>query len=49
MYNEEVHKLYSSQNMIRMITPMSIRRAETAATMRTRVVFWWESQKERDV
>jgi hypothetical protein len=50
-YNEELHKLYSSPNIIRMIKSRRMRWAGYVAWMgRTgmHIGYWWESQKERD-
>jgi hypothetical protein len=51
LHNEELHKLYSSPNIIRMIKIRRMRWAWHVARMRNRemhVGYWWESQKERD-
>jgi hypothetical protein len=53
LYNEELHKLYSSPSIIRMIKSRSIsmRLAGHAEQMGRRgmhVGYWWEIQKERD-
>jgi hypothetical protein len=51
LHNEELHKLYSSPNIIRMIKSTRIRRAGHLVRMARRgidIVYCWESQKERD-
>jgi hypothetical protein len=51
LHNEELHNLYSSPNIIRMMNSRRMRWAENVARMvRTgmHVGYWWESQKERD-
>jgi hypothetical protein len=51
LHNEELHNLYSSANIIRMIKSRRLRLAGYIARMeakRKRVGFWWESQKERN-
>jgi hypothetical protein len=51
LYNEELHNLYSSPNIIRMIKSRRMRWARHTARMGRRgmhVGYWWESQKERD-
>jgi hypothetical protein len=48
--NEELHNLYSSPNIIRMIKSRRIRWAGHVACMgetRNDIWFWWESRKER--
>jgi hypothetical protein len=50
-YLEELHNLYSSPNIIRIIKSRRMRWIENAACMernRMHIEFWWESQKERD-
>jgi hypothetical protein len=50
-HNEELHNLYSSSNIIRMIKPKRLRWAGHVARMgrrRIHVGYWWESQKEGD-
>jgi hypothetical protein len=51
LLNEELHNLYSSSNIIRMIKSRRLRWAEHVARMGRRGIhigYWWESQKERD-
>jgi exonuclease III len=51
LHNEELHNLYSSSNIIRIIKSRRMRRTEHAARMGRRgmrIGYWWESQKERD-
>jgi hypothetical protein len=51
LYNEELHNLYSSPNIIRMIKSRRMRWAVNVARMGRRgmhIGYWWESQKERD-
>jgi hypothetical protein len=51
LHNEELHKLYSSPDIIRMIKSRSMRWAGYVARMERRgmhIAYWWESQKERD-
>jgi hypothetical protein len=51
LYNEELHNLYSSPNIIRMIKSRMGRWAENAARMGRRrmdIGYWLEIQKERD-
>jgi hypothetical protein len=51
LHNEELHNLYSSPKIIRMIKSRGIRCAGHVARMgetRNLYRFWWESQKERD-
>jgi hypothetical protein len=51
LHNEELHNLYSSPNIIRMIKPRRMRWARHVARMGRRgmhIDYWWESQKERD-
>jgi hypothetical protein len=45
LHNEELHNLYSSPSIIRMIKSRSMRRAGHVAR-RTHICYWWESQKE---
>jgi hypothetical protein len=51
LHNEELHNLYSSPSIIRMIKPRRMRWAGHVALMGRRgmhIGYWWESQKERD-
>jgi hypothetical protein len=51
LHNEELHNLYSSPSIIRMIKSRRIRWAGHLARMEARAMhvrYWWESQKERD-
>jgi hypothetical protein len=51
LYNEELHNLYSSPNIIRMIKSRRMRWAGHVAPIErsgTHIGYWWESQKERD-
>jgi hypothetical protein len=51
LQNEELHNLYSSASIIRMIKSRRMRLAGQVARMERRgmlVGYWWESQKERD-
>jgi hypothetical protein len=51
LHNEELHNLYSSPNIIRMMKSKRMRRAGHVARMGRRgmrIGYWWESQKERD-
>jgi hypothetical protein len=51
LHNEELHKLYSWPNLIRMIKSRRMKWAGHVARMRRRgmhIGYWWESQKERD-
>jgi hypothetical protein len=51
LHNEELHNLYSSPSIIRMIKLRRMRWAWHVARMRRNgihVEYWWESQKERD-
>jgi hypothetical protein len=48
MHNEELHNLYSSPNIIRMIKSRRMRWARHVARMGRRgmrIGYWWESQK----
>jgi hypothetical protein len=49
LHNEELHKLYPSPNIIRMITSRRMRRTGHIARMGRRgmqIGYWWESQKK---
>jgi hypothetical protein len=51
LHDEELHNLYSSPSIIRMIKSMSMRWVRHVAIMGSRgmrVGYWWESQEERD-
>jgi hypothetical protein len=51
LHNEELHNLYSSPSIIRMIKSRGIRWAGNVARMERRgmhIGYWWECQKERD-
>jgi hypothetical protein len=51
LYNEELHNLYSSPNVIKMIKSRRMRWAGHVASTDRRKMherFWWENQKERD-
>jgi hypothetical protein len=51
LLNEELHNLYSSPNIIRMIKSRRMRWAGHVARMGrrgTHIGYWWENQKERD-
>jgi hypothetical protein len=50
LHNEELHNLYSSPNIIRIIKSRSMKWARYVARMgenRKHIGFWWESQRER--
>jgi hypothetical protein len=50
VHNEELHNLYSSPSIIRMVKSMRMRWAGNVARMGRRGMrkgYWWESQKER--
>jgi hypothetical protein len=51
VHNEELHNLFSSPNIIRMIKSRRMRWTGHVARMGTRIMhvgYWWESQKETD-
>jgi hypothetical protein len=51
LHDEELHNLYSSPNIIRMIKSIRVRWAGHVARIGRRgmlVGYWWESQKVRD-
>jgi hypothetical protein len=51
LHNEELHDLYSSPSIIRMIKSRRMRWAGHVARMGkrgTHIDYWWESQRERD-
>jgi hypothetical protein len=51
LHSEELHNLYSSPSIIRMIKSRRMRWAGNVARMGRRgmhIGYWWESQKERD-
>jgi hypothetical protein len=51
LHNEELHSLYSSPNIIRMIKSRRMRWTGHAARMETKGIhigYWWENEKERD-
>jgi hypothetical protein len=51
LHTEELHSLYSSPNIIRMIKSRKMRWAGHVARMGIRgmhIGYWWESQKEGD-
>jgi hypothetical protein len=51
LHSEELHNLYSSAKIIRMIKSRRMRWAGHVARMRRsgmHIEYWWESQKDRD-
>jgi hypothetical protein len=51
LHNEELHNLYSSPSIIRVIKSRRIRGEGHVARMGkrgTHIGYWWESQEERD-
>jgi hypothetical protein len=51
LHNEELHNMYSSPSIIRMIKSRRMRWAVHVVRMWRRemhIGYWWESQKERD-
>jgi hypothetical protein len=51
LYNEELHNLYSSRSIIKMMESRRMRWVRYVASMgrrRMHIEFWWEGQKERD-
>jgi hypothetical protein len=51
LHNEELHNLYNSPGLSRMIKPRRMRETRHIARIERRemhVGYWWESQKERD-
>jgi hypothetical protein len=51
LHNEELHNLYCSPNIIRMIKSRRMRWTGLAARMGRRgmhIGYWWESQRERN-
>jgi hypothetical protein len=51
LHNEELHNLYSSPNIIRMIKSRRMRWTRLVAplgVMEMHMGFWWGKQKERD-
>jgi hypothetical protein len=51
LHNEELHNLYSSPNIIRIIKSRKIRWAEHVVQMWRQgmhIGYWWASQTERD-
>jgi hypothetical protein len=50
LHNEELHNLYSSPSIIRMIKSRRMRWAGHVARMgrRMHIRYWWENQKVRD-
>jgi hypothetical protein len=51
LHKEKLHNLHSSPNKIRMVKSRRMRLAGHVARMGRRgmrIIYWWESQKERD-
>jgi hypothetical protein len=51
LHNKELHDLYSSPSIIRIIKSRRMRWADHVARMGRRgtlIDYWWESQRERD-
>jgi hypothetical protein len=51
LHNEELHNLYSSRNIIRMMESRRMRWVGHVASIgrrRMHIEFWWESQNEKD-
>jgi hypothetical protein len=49
LHNEELHNLYSSPSIIRLIKSRRMRWARHVTRMGEKMnAYWWESQKERD-
>jgi hypothetical protein len=51
LHNKELHSMYSSPSIIRLIKSRKIRWERYAAQIkekRNTIRYWWESQKERD-
>jgi hypothetical protein len=51
LHNEELHNLYSSPSIIRMIKSRRMRYAGHVARVREKnrnIGYWWERQEERD-
>jgi hypothetical protein len=52
LHNEELHNLYSSPNIIRVIKSRRMRWAGHVSRMEENrnayIGYWWESQKEKD-
>jgi hypothetical protein len=48
LHNEELHNLYCSPSISRMIKSRRVRWAGHVARRGIHIGFWWESRKERD-
>jgi hypothetical protein len=48
LHNKELHDLYSSPSIIRIIKSRRMRWACHVARMGRRGAYWWENQRERD-